>query len=196
MTSILIATLLLAQKPSAKQIAEAHADLRQAVKRSNHAKPAAMFMLAGPKDKWIKMKTDHDHLDKDGMWREDISEVADVYMRHGHVYLVSITESSPSGDWSTFASCLYRDNGNLQICHQRYAAFSPNEGAVESETILDEIGKSISQTQKATDLKGKKKYSGAKAKDLFNDAKRTAIEINQVKTVNSLGLLFMLTKKK
>lgn len=61
------------------------------------AKSAKWVMKKG--GKWVKMKTQNDHLDKDGMWRQDVNDVTSVFSKKGQFILVTVSDSSPSGDW-------------------------------------------------------------------------------------------------
>jgi len=185
MLPLTIAVILLGQSSTAKQISDAKAMLKAGVAFANHSKKKSSYMSIGPK--WVKMKTGKEYLDAQGMWRDDVAKVADVYQRNGHVYVVSMTRSSSSGDWNTFLTCVYREDGSLAICDQMYKAFAPSEGAVETQSIFDAKGKLLKETTKAMDLKEKKVYSGAKAQDLLAAAKPMLFKLQGLKRANRLA---------
>ncbi len=165
--------------------------------RAEHAahsvKHPMLFMSVGDSNKWQKMKTNHDHLDKDGMWRDDVDEIATAFVKDGHIFFVLFERSSPSGDWNDDLECAYRSDGSLLMTKERYAAFAPEEGAVNRVTMYTPQGGIFTAKSSAENLKGKK-VSDAKAHALMMNANAVAPAKPLAKSVRDLPFLSAMKK--
>jgi len=125
-----------------------------------------MFML-DTNGKWTRMKAEKDHLDSGEMWRDDIETVA-YFWKLGKSYYISLSNSSPSGDWFHTTELTYRADGTLAYAKQVCSAFSPVEGIITREYSFDTKGRSTGSATKGTDMDGKKNYTGQKLKELIS----------------------------
>lgn len=124
------------------------------------------MFLQTTSNKWERMKGDKDHLDSGEMWRDDVDSVA-YFWKLDKAYFVSVTRSSPSGDWFHTTELAYRADGSLMYANQTCSAFSPVEGVVTREFAFSAKGKSIGTAVSGTDMEGKKKHTGQKLKELL-----------------------------
>lgn len=173
MVSSILASLLLADAKADIAAAEAlHAKLSKAAPAPEKRKPNRMFMklMSG---KWVKMAGVESHLDKDKMWRMDVTEVAYQWNVAGVGTLVSFTGGSPSGDWSNVREYSFRPDGTLAMMKLYFSAFSPVEGAGEWKLAFNSKGARILRTGKLTNAEGKPMTTAQRAevKDLLPEEK-------------------------
>lgn len=102
--------------------------------------------------KWVKMKTQNDHLDKDQMWRANVNDVSSVTHLKGKFIYVSIMDSSPSGDWIDFTTFHFWPNGRLAAAGFRYSRI--DYGGQEVTRWFDRSGKQVLREERALDGQG------------------------------------------
>jgi len=193
MIACLLAIVTTAQKSSPK---EPDLVFKKAVAVAKHSKKIMfMHVQTASKDKWVKMRSDSDHLDKQDMWRDDVSEVAYAYENKGHVVLVALTRGDESGDWFDNATCAYRPNGSLAKSSETYSAFSPEEGSVQFDSAYSSTGALIAQKTTVTTLKGKKITDKTKEKGLIFNAERMVKDTHIQKKVSAYGFASMIQNK-
>ena len=157
-------------------------------KRHPHQKK--MFALRGDPETWVRMTTEDGHLDSGGVWRDDTSLVAYVWVKDGHTFLVTVTAGSPSGDWSAYRASVYRTDGTLAHSFYYFAAFSPVEGVAQVELVCDRQGDFVYNATQFRELKGKHNLSVEDAKRLQTNL----IEIPVFRRVSKLPFVDLVSR--
>lgn len=109
------------------------------------AKTAKWVMKRG--GKWVKMKTQNDHLDKDGMWRQDVNDVTSVFTKKGQFILVTVSDSSPSGDW--FDTSTYHFWPNKKLARAEFSYLRIDWGGQKVTRWFDRNGRQVLREEKA-----------------------------------------------
>jgi hypothetical protein len=167
-------------------VREAAALFKQAESFVGRSKAKKMFMLRNGGKTWVPMQKDTDHLNPEGMWSENTSQVAYVYVRDGRTLLVTLTNGSMSGDYLTTTALVYRPDGSLAKCEQTYWAFAPTEGSAVREWVFDSVGRQLLATTKCTNIAEKKLMVGEEAKSFIEGASPFLPEPAQYRTVQGL----------
>jgi len=184
-------TVCLGQSKSGGEVQAARALAKQAEDYSKrHLHEKKMFALRGDPETWVKMATEEGHLDTGGMWRDDISLVAFVWVKDGHTFFVTTTAGSPSGDWSAYRASVYRTDGTLAHSFTYFAAFSPVGGVAQFETAYDSHGKLVFSETHFKDLKGANNLSAENAKQL----KEHLVEIPVYRRVSELPFVNLISR--
>jgi len=184
-------TFCLGQSKSGGAVQAAKALTKQAEDYSKrHPHEKKMFALRGDPEAWVKMATEEGHLDSGGMWRDDTSLVAFVWVKDGHTFFVTTTAGSPSGDWSAYRASVYRTDGTLAHSFNYFAAFSPVGGVAQFETAYDSHGKLVFSETNFSDLKGTQKLSAEHAKQL----QEHQVEIPVYRRVSELPFVNLISR--
>ena len=122
-----------------------------------------MFMEREDGRTWASMKTENDHLDSSGNWSENTVSVAYVWIKQGRICLISVTRSSPTGDWIQWLDYSYRSDGTIARISSGFFAYAPEDGGVLREMLFAPDGERIHQGANYTSLNGKHSFTGAKA---------------------------------
>lgn len=104
------------------------------------------------KGKWLKMKNDSAHLDRQGMWDGNVDLVANVVGSKKDFILVTITAGSPSGDLVDLTTSYFWPQGNLACIQFNSARI--DYGGQQLIRWFDRTGKQVARVEVATDGNG------------------------------------------
>lgn len=143
---MLCAALLILGQASKPVNAEALKLVELADRHSESAVKSAKWVMKKG-GKWVKMKTPNDHLDKDGMWRQDVNGVTSVISEKGQFILVTVSDSSPSGDW--FDTSLYYFWPNKKLAKAEFSYLRIDWGGQRVTRWFDQSGRQVLREEKA-----------------------------------------------
>lgn len=153
---MLCATLLVLGQASKPVNAEALQLVELADKNADAAAKSAKWVMK-KEGKWVRMKTKNDHLDKDGMWRDTVNDVTSVVSKKGQFILVTVSDSSPSGDW--FDTSTYYFWPDKKLAKAEFSYLRIDWGGQRVTRWFNRTGKQVLREEKAMNGQGEESTS-------------------------------------
>jgi hypothetical protein len=144
---VILATAILfagVQTSEAKAAAKLGEELVQVMMKEG-AKPSKTYILfSQPKRVWKVSTKPDEQLGEEGGWREDVEAVGTVWPKAKVGTYVSISYSSPSGDWFAAENYAIRSNGAFAMAKTYFSSFNPIEFRRIEVRLFSKTGKLLS----------------------------------------------------
>ncbi|HEQ71294.1 MAG TPA: hypothetical protein ENN69_02295 [Spirochaetia bacterium] len=142
---LVIGFCLYADDPRLAEIDQLYATASKARENSDPAYHLIRF--------WDEEAGDLSNWSEVGLADQDSPAVFEIrlYVKNGRVYMVTLFETSPSGDWTRYSEYCFRNDGTTACVYAQFSTFFGNV-IVERVYYLDVQGKEIKTTKTVKDL--------------------------------------------